>query len=414
MKIISLTAENVKRLKAVSIKADGGSVIISGKNDQGKSSILDSIMYALGGKAACPENPIRHGEKTAEVKVDLEDLLVTRKWTESGSYLEVANAEGAPYRSPQAVLDGLVGRLSFDPMAFASMRPVERREALLGCVDIGLDLGKHDAERAAWYDRRRDINRDLKQAQAELRGLDKPEGNPEEVSIEDANKALIEENDKWTRAKRLESGRDQIVERARSIEIHIGAMRGEIADAEAELATLIKKAAEIEIGLKTIPAPDVEGAVSKLAGLEKHNHMARAAKEYRKKEMQAEHLRDQHEAANDKIEAFDRAKEAALLAADMPVPGLGLSDDDITLDGVPFVQLSTSSKLRLSMAIAMRMNPKLRVIRIVDGNDLDPENLRSIIETANGADYQLWIERIDKDGLPGVVIEDGEVAEQAE
>ena len=51
MKIVSLQAENFKRLKAVEIKPDGSTVVITGKNAQGKSSILDSIFAAVGGAA---------------------------------------------------------------------------------------------------------------------------------------------------------------------------------------------------------------------------------------------------------------------------------------------------------------------------------------------------------------------------
>ena len=59
-RIVSLTAENVKRISAVHIvPGDGGVVLIGGRNAQGKSSVLDSIMYALGGASAIPDEPIR-------------------------------------------------------------------------------------------------------------------------------------------------------------------------------------------------------------------------------------------------------------------------------------------------------------------------------------------------------------------
>ena len=47
MKIVKLTAENFKRLEAVEITPDGNTVLISGRNGQGKSSVLDSILAAL-------------------------------------------------------------------------------------------------------------------------------------------------------------------------------------------------------------------------------------------------------------------------------------------------------------------------------------------------------------------------------
>lgn len=69
MKILQLRAENVKRLGVVEITPNGNVVVIGGKNGAGKTSVLDSIWYALGGKAASPSDPIHHGKETAEVTV---------------------------------------------------------------------------------------------------------------------------------------------------------------------------------------------------------------------------------------------------------------------------------------------------------------------------------------------------------
>lgn len=103
MKIIRLEAENVKRLQAVSIVPQGDTVVIGGKNGQGKSSTLDSIAYALGGKRLIPEKPINNGHDKAKISVDLDSgLTVTRTFTKNGGgSLFVSNADGARYQSPQ-------------------------------------------------------------------------------------------------------------------------------------------------------------------------------------------------------------------------------------------------------------------------------------------------------------------------
>lgn len=80
MKIIKLAAENIQRLKAVEITPPGHVVKITGKNEQGKTSVLDSIMYALAGTKSLPEQPIRQGESKASIRVELDDgLLAGRK-----------------------------------------------------------------------------------------------------------------------------------------------------------------------------------------------------------------------------------------------------------------------------------------------------------------------------------------------
>ena len=63
MKINLLKAENIKRLVAVEIQANGEPVVvIRGRNGAGKSSVLDSIAFALGGKNLQPAEPIRADE----------------------------------------------------------------------------------------------------------------------------------------------------------------------------------------------------------------------------------------------------------------------------------------------------------------------------------------------------------------
>mgnify|MGYP001295983560 FL=1 len=59
--------------------------------------------------------------------------------------------------------------------------------------------------------------------------------------------------------------------------------------------------------------------------------------------------------------------------------------------------------------MAMAINPKLRVIRIMDGSLLDRQAMAQIEEMARERDFQVWIERVDENGTTGVLIEDGEV-----
>lgn len=127
-KIIKLTAENVKRLSVVEISPEGNVVTIGGRNGQGKTSVLDSIEYALGGNPS-DTMPVRSGEESAKVVVDLGDIVVKRTFTAAGgTSLTVTNADGVKQASPQAILDKLTGRLTFDPRPSAARsRPGRRR-----------------------------------------------------------------------------------------------------------------------------------------------------------------------------------------------------------------------------------------------------------------------------------------------
>ena len=62
IKINKLEIENVKRVKAVKIKPTAnGLTIVGGKNNQGKTRVLDAICWALGGDRYRPSEPQREG-----------------------------------------------------------------------------------------------------------------------------------------------------------------------------------------------------------------------------------------------------------------------------------------------------------------------------------------------------------------
>jgi hypothetical protein len=124
---------------------------------------------------------------------------------------------------------------------------------------------------------------------------------------------------------------------------------------------------------------------------------------------EAEIIEDRAEQLTANMTARRSRKEAAIAGAQMPVEGLAFSDGFITYEGIPFEQASSSVKMKVSLAIAMAANPKLRVIRIQDASLLDEASLSEIAAMAKAQDYQLWIEVVDTSGKIGVVIEDGAV-----
>lgn len=121
MKIVSLVAENVKRLTASRDHTHWQHGGDHRENGQGKTSVLDSIWWALSGLSNVQGKPIREGATEARIKLDLGEIVVTRKFTDKGSTLKVESADGTPFKTPQAMLDDLMGALLFDPLALARM-----------------------------------------------------------------------------------------------------------------------------------------------------------------------------------------------------------------------------------------------------------------------------------------------------
>lgn len=404
MRIIRLAAENIKRLKAVDIEPDGTLQIITGRNAQGKTSVLDAIWLALGGGQASKDTPrpIRDGETSAAVTLDLGDLLITRTWDaeKDKTELKVTAPDGAKYRSPQTLLDGLVGKLSFDPLAFTRLTAREQRQALLDLLD--LDFAAADRERARLYNIRLETGRQM-HAYGDLPKLpaDAPTAESSGTLLVDRINMAHEAADAIRKAR---AAIDSCLTRLEDIDQRIAGLQNE---REATTASI----AEWERRIDDMPEPeDITGLRAALAGIEARNAEARenarilAAREAQKA-LQAEYTE-----LTRTINAIDQRKADALAAATMPVDGLGFDDQGVTFNGVPFGQASAAEQIRVSLAMAMALNPSLRVVRILDGSLLDADSMAAIAAMAKAGDYQVWVERVADDADTAVVIEDGSVA----
>ena len=401
MKIIKFTAENLKRLRAVEITPDGTVQVITGRNAAGKSSVLDAIWLALGGGAASKSTakPIRDGQDRASVQLDLGDLVVRRAWVGDKTTLTVTAADGAKYSSPQGVLDSLVGRLSFDPLEFTRLSAGNQVAALLDIVDIGVDIGELAANRERAYSERTEIGRQVKSFEGQLAGFGEPiEGVPDvEVSVSELL-AQYRQADDANRAHQT-ALRDQARETGR-----VTSLRSQLAAAEQNLAvaqSLLDASPEI---------PDLDYIQAQIDSAEDVNAGVRANAARDQVLWGLAKVRGESDQLTRAIAAIDQAKADALAGATFPVDGLGFDDNGVTYRGVPFSQASSAEQIRVSLAMAMSLNPKLRVIRILDGSLLDADNMALIAGMAAAGDYQVWIERVSDDTGVGVVIEDGQVA----
>ncbi len=403
MRIVELRAENLKRLKAVEIKPDGDVVVIAGRNAQGKSSVLDAIWMALAGAAGAKETtrPIRDGEKQASVDLDLGDLVVSRRWTEKGTTLTVAAADGAKYPSPQKVLDELIGRLTFDPLAFADASQKEQLATLLSVVELPFDPEKLAMERQAVYDQRTDVNREARRLEALITDLpDVPEGTPEtEISASALATQLEAALADATEREAMETKINEMRERVRRLS-------AELSDAESALNDLVDQYLQ-----RTMRAPvDPEPLREQIAEADATNVLVRAKKERAHLAKTLKDTTDQADTLTTRLDDIDERKAQALQEANMPLEGLSFDEERVLFKGIPLSQVSDSERLRVSIAIAMALNPKIRVIRITDGSLLDSENMGLIAEMASEHDFQIWIERVDESGEVGITIEDGQVA----
>ena len=430
MKIISLAAENFKRLRAIMIKPDGSTVIVGGKNGAGKSSALDAIRAALGGKKHCPEEPVRRGSKKAQIVLETDELTVTRTFSKKSTALEVTAKDGTAFASPQAMLDKLVGSLSFDPLEFSRMKPPAQSEVVRRL--IGLDFAEIDQQRKEFYDDRTYAGRELKSAIALLDTLPIVDAPESEVSVADS----MEELTRRRAVNKLNDERRADLEAMRASDAHITeelrSRRGDLDEyiethkkqvaAQEETISEIenrqkrtrdegKKLSDTVAGLTDENTAEIEAVIE---SAEENNRKVRAAVERK----QAEDRRGTCSRAvgdlNRKIESIDEEKAGAIQSAKYPIDGLQVTDDGVELNDLPFEQASSAEQLRCSVGMGLALNPKLKVLLVKDGSLLDEDSLGMIAEMATAADAQVWIERVGKGDECTVIIEDGSIEDRGD
>ena len=431
MKIIELRAENVKRLKAVEIRPSGALVEISGRNGQGKSSVLDAIWWALAGAGTVQRVPSRKGASEALIRLDLGEIKVTRTFKpkagaegEITTTLAVENADGARYGSPQKMLDAMLGQLAFDPLAFSRKDARAQFDTLRAFVP-GVDFAAIDRANKADFEARTAANRKVRDLTARFKAVQIPEGAPvARVNTDDLvadleNAGAHNSGVELRKARREQAVAD--VERQQEI---AGSYRTNAAELRRQADKEDRKAEEHEASVAALRAKiataaalpdliDTSDIRQKISAAQAENDAfdAKARAEAERAQIAQDGKAAEAEAARltAAIETRNAEKAAAIAAAEMPVAGITFGDGEILLNDIPFEQASDAERLRTSIAIAMAANPKLRVIRVRDGSLLDGDAMRVLGEMAEAGDYQVWIETVGDEGKVGIVLEDGMV-----
>ena len=404
MKITRLEAENFLRLIAVSIAPDGNAIVLGGNNGAGKTSVLSSIEAALGGGKHLPDEPIRKGQKKARVVVETEELVVTRTFTPKGSQLEVKAKDGSVYPSPQALLDGLVGKLSFDPLVF-TRQDAKAQAATLRQL-VGLDFAAEDKAHAEAFEKRTDVGREIRRIQGALDKMPEvPAGTPDaEMSVAD----LLAEADRREMVNRTNEAQRRELGDLRD---DAKGIAHQIAQLQARLTEINDRGVALKAEVEKLVDADVAEVRGRIANAEKNNAAARAARDRAHLEAELNKQIEVSEALTQRLTEIDGVKADAAAKAKYPIEGLAVTDTGVTLNGVPFEQASQAEKLRASVAIGLALNQKLRVILIRDGALLDSNSLRIVAEMAEKADAQVWLETVGDRSEVTILIEDGAVAE---
>ena len=403
----------------IEVEAEDGLYVTNDFIVTHNSSVLNAIWLALGGDDASKtiKKPVREGQGEAFVELDLGDLKVRREWSGDKKRLVVENKAGARYPSPQAMLDGLIGQLSFDPVAFATMDDRKQVETLRELT--GLDFAELDRDYKQSYEERTGVNRSIKELEAQLKEKEVYVQTPREaVDVEqlrrDISVARTMQDSLAAKESEIVKVEDRLERNRQSIsqqEVQIAMLQTSLKQSIEDLANSEVQRDMLQEERYAITVPDIDGLLAQMAEASQTNEQVNQQKNYAQLLERHGSLLVEAECLSQHLQNIQDAKEKAIAGAAMPIEDLSFEGETVLYRGIPFRQCSAAEKLRVSLAMAIALNPQLKVIRIEDASLLDAENMRIIEEMVKEQDYQVWVERVsDGPGL-GIYIEDGEVTD---
>ena len=414
--ITALEAENVKRIKAVAFApSPTGLTLVGGNNNQGKTSVLDALAWALGGDRFRPDAAQRDGAiAPAHLKVTLSNGVVVERKGKNAS-LTVTDPTGR--RSGQQLLNAFVEPLALDLPRFMDASDKEKADILLRIIGIGAELHTRDLEIKGLYDKRTftgQLAAQKKHFAEEM--ISYPEAPDEPVS---ASELIRQQQDILARNGENQRLRAQYAE----LEQQVQQCVDELKRTRERIATLQQLADELdakhtklfnqrETARKTVSQLQDESTAeleASIRDVEETNRKVRANLEKARAEDEAAQYASDYDKLTGQIEDKRAERMALLNGADLPLPGLSVEDGVLAYKGKHWRDMSGSDQLRVAAAIVRRLNPDCGFVLLDKLEQMDMTTLQEFSAWLEAEGLQAIATRVSTGSECQIIIEDGMV-----
>lgn len=405
--INKLEIENVKRIKAVKVEPSSkGLTIIGGNNNQGKTSVLDSIAWVLGGNKFKPSQAAREGTMVPPtLKITMSNgLIVERKGKNSS--LKVIDPNGQ--KGGQQLLDSFVEELAINLPKFMDGTPKEKADVLLEIIGVGDQLAELELKEKELYNQRHTIG--IIADQKEKFAKEQPYYNdaPKElISIAD----LIQQQQEVL-AKNGENARKR--QNLSVIQQNHQFKQSEVEHLKQQLATAEKQLQELSSDLE-IAQRDTMSLIDEstaeieenISNIEEVNRKVRANLDKDKAEEDAKHQREQYNILTNDIESIRQQKRDLLINADLPLEGLSVDDGKLLYLGQEWDNMSGSQQLIVATAIVRKLKPDCGFVLIDKLEQMDNITLEQFGKWLEQEGLQAIATRVSTGEECAIIIEDG-------
>lgn len=413
VKITALQAENVKRIKAVQIEpAPTGLTIVGGNNNQGKTSVLDAIAWALGGEKYRPAAAAREGAVSPpHLKVALSNGIVVERKGKNGS-LTVTDPTGK--RAGQTLLNEFVEQLALDLPRFLNASDRDKADTLLKIIGVGDQLAVMDQRIKALYDKRTAVGQIAAQKKAYADEMQEyPDAPAQPVSALDLirrQQDILARNGENQRKRQqlsaLENKESLMARKVEELSAELEYAEHELSKVQQDLQDARKSAAD----LQDESTAEIEAS---LAEIEETNRKVRANTDKARAQDDAQALAAQYGDLTAQLAEARRKRTDLLNGAGLPLPGLGVEDGVLTYQGRRWNDMSGSDQLQVATAIVRKLNPSCGFVLLDKLEQMDLQTLQEFGAWLQQEGLQAIATRVSTGGECQIIIEDGRVAETA-
>lgn len=344
IKINQFEIENVKRIKAVSISpSENGLTLIGGDNNQGKTSVLDCIAWALGGDRLRPSKPDREGSVLPpKIKVTLSNGLIVER-SGKNSALKVTDPNGL--KSGQQLLNSFVEELALNLPKFMAYNNREKADVLLQIIGIKETLLAMETKEKELYNRRRTIGQIAGQKRKYAQELPfYPDAPNEPVSamelIQRQQRILAQNGENQRKRQHVESLRlkkQQLEERKNSLQEELRKVEEDLYEVDFDLQGARKTAEQ----LMDESTAEIE---NDLMNIERINIKVRSNSDKEKAEQEAQYYAREYEELTEQLENARKERYELLATAQLPLEGLFVEDGELTYKGQKWDNMSGSDE----------------------------------------------------------------------
>lgn len=393
VKISEFQLENVKRIKAVQCEpTQNGITVIGGKNNQGKTSVLDSIAWALGGDRFRPSQAQREGSVIPPyIKIKLSNGIIVERQGKNSS-LKVIDPSGN--KGGQQLLNEFIESFALNLPKFMEANAKEKADILLRIIGVGDRLFELEKEENEIYNSRHAIGQIAAQKQKYADEMAHYDGVPDDLLsasdlIQEQQAILLRNAENKKKRERLSELREQKQRLQQALE-----------ECEKELKIAELSAAELE----DRSTAELEENIQKIDEI---NVKIRSNLDKERAEEEAHRYQEQYNELSVKLENIRSEKKKLLESADLPLPGLSVEDGEITLNGMKWDNMSGSDQLKAATAIIRRLNPKCGFVLVDKLEQMDLDTLCDFGHWLEREGLQVIATRVSTGDECSIVIEDG-------